>query len=227
MAGIIIRFASVVAAALATCPAPTGAWTPQGHNPPASESPGPRNGHRMANDRTRKEAVLFGGVGPGATAMGDTWVFGNGSWRRAATDGPAPRAWHSMAYLPQERVTILFGGRGADGRSLADTWAWDGTQWRELDVSGPPARDHHAQAFDPASRGILLFGGIQREVDLWRYLVISRWSVAAIRSQWSVTAGRTCHDSGCQRRPPVWRSRASKQDSGRHLEVGIGSLAAG
>ena len=95
------------------------------------ERPEARQGFGMAYDQVRREVVLFGGLSANGEALGDTWLWNGGQWRRVEGDGPSPRSETYMAYDVARGVTVLFGGdpEEADGRLLGDTWEWDGSRW--------------------------------------------------------------------------------------------------
>ena len=95
------------------------------------ERPEARLAFGMAYDQLRREVVLFGGLSANNEALGDTWLWNGGQWRRVDGDGPSPRSETYMAYDVERGVTVLFGGdpEEADGRLLGDTWEWDGSRW--------------------------------------------------------------------------------------------------
>jgi hypothetical protein len=103
------------------------------------ERPEARHSFGMAYDQLRREVVLFGGFSANREALGDTWVWNGGQWRRVEGDGPSPRSETYMAYDVERGVIVLFGGdpEEPDGRLLGDTWEWDGLRWTRRDIREP------------------------------------------------------------------------------------------
>jgi cysteine-rich repeat protein len=139
-----------------------GAWRPV-----RDAVPGGRQHAAIASDRTRGEAVLFGGFddqlfGP----RGDTWRYAGGSWTELSPPtSPAPRTDAAMAFDEAAgEAYLLFGS--ADGETALDEmWAWDGVTWRELALPAvgarhPAPRRWHTLAWDGAAQRLVLFGGL-------------------------------------------------------------------
>jgi hypothetical protein len=100
------------------------------------ERPGPRHSFALAYNEVRREVVLFGGLGANEEALGDTWLWNGGQWRRVEGDGPSPRFDTYMAYDVERGVSVLFGGISGDAENslLGDTWEWDGSRWTRRDA---------------------------------------------------------------------------------------------
>ena len=101
--------------------------------------PSPRWTHTMVLDRSRHEAIVFGGFG----ADNAVWVFSfdTHAWKRITpSSGPGPRASPAaIADLARDRM-IIVGGLHA-GKPLAEVWSFSfATQtWSHL-VEGPSPR---------------------------------------------------------------------------------------
>lgn len=124
-------------------------------------SPGPRRGHAVAYDSTRKRLVLHGGERGGLMTMfaDRTWVLDQTKWSDLGGGGPSPRAHAAMVDMPNRQRVVLFGGRTKDGPDRG-TWLWDGKMWLDTQIQdGPSPRFDHAMAFDEASGKVLLHGG--------------------------------------------------------------------
>ena len=101
----------------------------------ATQGPGARGLASMTYDRTRKQVVLFGGLGapkgPDVPRpyFNDTWLWNGSIWREVAAAGPPPpRFGAAMAYDAARNRTVLYGGR-RDDKSI---WEWDGRRWEEV-----------------------------------------------------------------------------------------------
>lgn len=103
--------------------------------------------------------VLFGGIeggiGPGANAVGDTWIWTGSSWQLvcdgvATPCGPAPRGFAAFPTInspdPARAGSFLAGGLdlvfGGDGTNTAfrDLWFWSAQSmtWRQLESPWGP-----------------------------------------------------------------------------------------
>lgn len=96
------------------------------------------------DDATR--FVVHGGLGAGATTLGDTWVFDPMAmtWTSAAMSGPGPRA--HATFLAGASPPVLFGGANGVAH-FDDLWELDpvaGTWAQRAAPAGPPQRRHAA-----------------------------------------------------------------------------------
>jgi hypothetical protein len=126
--------------------------------------PGPRGRayHKIVYDRSRKEAILFGGIvkivgNIPYDYIGKTWSYDGTVWRKVATSGPAGRELFGMAYDSDRQVIVLHGGYRWD-RVRRDTWEWDGTTWTKRSTKGPRLAGH-SLVYDPVLKKCILFGG--------------------------------------------------------------------
>lgn len=100
--------------------------------------------------------VLFGGVGGGGTALGDTWDWDGTRWFRHAVPGPPGRRRHTMTTVGDK--VLLFGGESYVSSQLNDLWEWNGTVWNQRNpITSPPPRNQHGAAALGSS--LLIFGG--------------------------------------------------------------------
>lgn len=145
---------------------PGGSWQPL---PPG---PSARTGHEMAwmPQRTDVELVMFGGVDASGVALGDTWVFQNGSWSlQSPTVQPPARFGHVLAADYLRGCLVMYGGMDSSGRLYRDVWEWDGSDWRQSTVSGgPSARWGHAASYDFRLEKVVVIGGVGKN-DTWDY----------------------------------------------------------
>lgn len=138
--------------------------------------PGPWDHHAASYDASRREMVVFGGVGSQGPRS-DTWLWNGRRWRQAPTgaDSPPPLYHHAMAYDARRGRTVLFGGVLPDDAPRSDqVWEWDGERWERRAVEGasPTGRSHHRLAYDPVRGEVVLFGGnIRGQVfgDTWSW----------------------------------------------------------
>lgn len=135
-------------------------------------TPTVRQRSASAYDLSRKEIVLFGGLGASGR-LADTWTY-NGVTYTLKSPGTSPTARdnHTMAYDVKRDVTLLFGGDTDSGLS-SETWEWDGTNWALQSPSTvPAAREGHAIVFDSLHEKILMFGGLTgggASAETWEY----------------------------------------------------------
>lgn len=104
--------------------------------------------------------VLFGGLGPHAIEINDTWTFDGSGWSRVDSPQPPSRRTNGCVAplgIGNGAAVVLFGGLGADG-PLGDTWRFDGTTWSQLEPPvAPPARMDASMA--ALGDRVVLFGG--------------------------------------------------------------------
>ncbi|MGL4552024.1 MAG: Kelch repeat-containing protein [Gemmataceae bacterium] len=125
--------------------------------------PSPRCGHAMAFDEAAGVTVLFGGVGPGDRALGDTWFFDDDGWRPTGGRSPSPRRYAAFAYHPVLRGCVLHGGSEDDrGRTMyGDSWLLRDGRWERLDALFRTApRDDHGLAYHDAAGALVMSDGV-------------------------------------------------------------------
>ncbi|HUY85916.1 MAG TPA: fibronectin type III domain-containing protein, partial [Acidimicrobiales bacterium] len=129
------------------------------------------------------DVVLFGGLDPSASALGDTWIWDGTAWtQQHPLHSPGARYDAAITYDPLNAQTVLFGGLNSSGQPLGDTWTWNGSDWTQvMPKTSPPARigasmstspSIHLPSVPPGSNGgishdegnnsysdVLLFGG--------------------------------------------------------------------
>jgi hypothetical protein len=150
-------------------------------------SPSPRNSVQgLAYDAGRADVVLFGGEGPGATSLGDTWTWDGTSWSQAQPAGsPSARGFLVVAYDVARGETVLFGGHAAFQSSMSDTWTWNGNTWtQKAPATSPPARSSSGMAADTIRSQLILFGGVQQTAgpvfdDTWAWNGVD-WSLQSL-----------------------------------------------
>ena len=99
-------------------------------------NPGAVVGHALAYDRTRNEAILFGGIF--AVSTSDTFRYRNEKWTRATSNNePAPRSLPLMVYDPVRNVTLMYGGVNST-TEFVDFWQHDGARWSAIQAEGTP-----------------------------------------------------------------------------------------
>lgn len=141
----------------------------------ATEGPSGRGRTAMVYDATRRQVVLFGGVGAEPARgepqpfFGDTWVWENQHWRRVADHGPKARYAHGMAYDQRAGVVLMYGGAGAfrGTANFADMWKWDGARWTEIVLTGPTPghRYQPVMVYDRKRGRTVLYGGLDGKDD--------------------------------------------------------------
>jgi hypothetical protein len=146
------------------------------------ESPAPRFGSAIAEDRAKRRLYLFGGE-DGVTFYNDTWRFDFKSmtWR-LQDDGAsiAPTARYGLGgSLDDNDKFVISHGFTFEGR-FDDTWTFDTREkiWTDTSPAAetrPLKRCLHELAHDPESGQIILFGGCSSgygpcpQGDLWSY----------------------------------------------------------
>jgi hypothetical protein len=126
----------------------------------------------MAYDVLHGTVVLFGGDGPNASLMNDTWEWGGVNWiQRTPTHSPLPAAGSPLDYDPVHSRVLLCGGPNEQ----VLLWDWDGVDWTDRTPAlSPPDRNAHAIAFDSVRDRLVLFGGAMGGVgatfgDTWQW----------------------------------------------------------
>ncbi|HXQ49206.1 MAG TPA: PKD domain-containing protein [Thermoplasmata archaeon] len=134
-----------------------GNWTQMSptSTPPTTQSGG------MVYDPTLGEFVLFGG-NSGGGALGDTWVYSDGTWTdltSTLTTAPAARWYFGFTWDAADHYALLFGGR--DGSTdMNDTWAFNATGWHDIATSqAPPLMTTSRLVYDASDGYVWLYGG--------------------------------------------------------------------
>ncbi len=158
-------------------------------------SPSARSYAAMTYDARDGYVLLFGGMSPAGTALGDTWEFQNGNWTQISTSAaPSPRYGAMMAYDNATGFVVLYGG-AAGTTHFSDTWTFQGGVWTELSVRHPPtARAFGGLAWDSKTGYVVLFGGTTGSAalgDTWKF-VSGQWTqlkltTASPPADWGMT----------------------------------------
>jgi len=144
----------------------------------ATGGPAARGRTAMAYDARRRQVVLFAGVSAPSgsdqsqTFFGDTWIWQDRKWRKAADSGPRGRYAHGMVFDERAGVVLLYSGAGAHrGAPLEDMWQWDGGKWTEIPLTGPTPgfRYQPVMVYDRARQKTVLVGGIGGPADTWEW----------------------------------------------------------
>ena len=182
--GAVLMFGGIPPGGAA--PWPTDTWRLDGDTWTRVSADGPAGRARtaLAYDSRRRQVVLFGGVSasPGPQQpqafLDDTWIWENGSWRKAAEGGPRGRYAHGMVFDERAGVVLLYSGAAAHKNApLSDMWQWDGARWTEIALTGPTPgyRYQPVMVFDPVRGRTVLYGGIEgSRNDTWEWDG-SRW----------------------------------------------------
>jgi Galactose oxidase, central domain len=122
--------------------------------------PSPRSNESVVWDAADGYYLLYGGETPTGVALGDTWVFANGTWTQEhPRQSPGPRFGTGIAYDAAGGYVLLFGGANASG-PVGGTWRYAGGQWTQYEGANPYAREFPGMAYDPAIPAVVLLGGI-------------------------------------------------------------------
>src|SRR5262245_3746560 len=110
----------------------------------------------MCLDIVRQRIVLFGGYGPGGSALADTWEFDGETWRqRSVVGGPPGSFGHALAYDLFRLRTVLFG-------ATTGSWEWDGTTWSRPTLTVvPSARSYAPMVLDFVRGKLVMYGGVE------------------------------------------------------------------
>ncbi|CAI9114568.1 OLC1v1015318C1 [Oldenlandia corymbosa var. corymbosa] len=200
--------------------------------------PPPRGAH-AACSIDKKKMLIFGGIGPSGTRLGDTWMLelsenlSCGTWLQImACPSPPSRSGHTLTHIGGEN-SILFGGRGSRYDVLEDVWLFEGGypgqwRWRHIvfDLQSIPQglslpRVGHSATLILGGR-LLIYGGEDsyrhRKDDFW-VLDIKMHPTISLKmwKRWKATGNK-----------PMCRSfhRACADDSGRYLYV-LGGMVDG
>ena len=136
-------------------------------------SPSARSFMGMAYDAKDGYVLLFGGISPSGTALGDTWEFLNGNWTQLhPSTSPAARYGAMMTYDVADGYILLFGGQSGS-TYYSDSWTFVGGSWTQLVGSSPSARAFGGLAWDNKTGYTVLFGGTSGTAalgDTWKFL---------------------------------------------------------
>lgn len=118
----------------------------------------------MAYDPSYPGVVAFGGITATSSALGDTWVFQNGTWTDltgSLTTAPSARWGAGLTYDPDLGGLVLFGGRDGFGNIFNDTWLFNSTGWHNLSIAHAPSprTPYWSMVYDAADAEVVLFGG--------------------------------------------------------------------
>ncbi len=73
--------------------------------------------------------IAFGGSGPSANGVSDTWSWDGSTWTQLSPSTTPPARFRPfMAYDPIAGRVVMFGGRHAAVQHV-DTYIWDGSDW--------------------------------------------------------------------------------------------------
>jgi hypothetical protein len=176
--GGVLLFGGIPSARSGAWPAFTLALDGDAWREVATDGPAARGRTALAYDSRRRQVVLFGGVSAPSgstqaqTFFGDTWIWQDGRWRKAADAGPRGRYAHGMVFDERAGVVLLYSGAAAHRDApLADMWQWDGERWTEiaLDGSTPGYRYQPVMVYDRARQRTVLYGGIGGAADTWEW----------------------------------------------------------
>ncbi|MFI5286270.1 MAG: hypothetical protein ACHQ4F_08115 [Candidatus Dormibacteria bacterium] len=131
-------------------------------------------GYTAAADPGSRHVVVFGGIRPPETFLGDTWGWDGSTWHLldSGTSGPPP-GQASMAWDPALDTMVLMPASS----SGADTWTWSGTHWidhRQPDPYLPTGVLN--LSFDPATQvlmgvgfGSIVSGAFGAPTETWTW----------------------------------------------------------
>ena len=146
-------------------------------------SPSARSSAALSDDPADGGVLLFGGSSLTSfawpTSDGDTWLYAQGHWNRAATNQsvhPSARFGAAMAYDASDHYVLLFGGQASVGGSYSsETWSFAYGTWSKVSpAKSPTARTSAAMAYDSGDGVTLLYGG---------------WNSATVTDGWTYKAG--------------------------------------
>jgi hypothetical protein len=131
---------------------------------PSTLAPSPRTDAAMLYDGDR--TILFGGLAPDFSWLGDTWIWDGDAWTPVATAVSAPPLEQPILVSGSAGPLLFSGGLNTTGE--AELWRWIGSDWERADQASPDrprARVATAAASDPISGELVLFGGFEYDPD--------------------------------------------------------------
>ena len=157
----------------------TWAFTDGAWEQVATEGPEPvRWPAAMASDPDGR-VVLYGGhqvVDEDAPlAVGDTWVWQRGRWRRVAGAGAPGPLVNAGSVVHPDHGLLLVGGGDDRGRQRGRAWRWTGSGWDPLPSDLFPPRQAFGLGYDPVRDVVVLTGGLvepgstDRLQDTWEW----------------------------------------------------------
>jgi hypothetical protein len=126
-------------------------------------APSPRCGHCLAYDEQAGVAVLFGGIKPDDTPLGDTWLFDGVSWKGVNGPSPPARRYAAFAYDPDLNGCLLHGGAEDDHgrRTFGDAWLFQDNTWKRLGRSfETDPRDDHGLGYHRRAKRLVMLEGV-------------------------------------------------------------------
>ena len=127
----------------------------------------------MTYDAKDGYALMFGGSNPGGW-LGDTWAFGNGTWKPIAAAGSVPQAQYgqAMAYDSQSGTVVMVQSIASPTPPSAKTWTYSAGNWSGAAAPSALApRTYESMADDPALGEVVLYSGQTGSwpADTWAY----------------------------------------------------------
>ncbi|HTT25613.1 MAG TPA: kelch repeat-containing protein, partial [Thermoplasmata archaeon] len=183
--------------------------------------PSARLSTSLAYDPSIQSLVLFGGKGPNATYLSDTWTFSGGAWTNVtatAGPGPSPRASMAIAWDAADGYLVGYGGVEPNASLVGNasgsttTWVFDGATWSGFlnpTNSSPP--NLGALAYDSSDSRLIYFGGLSS------YHNATAWS--ASNATWSFAAGIWTNLTGTTKGDPGPALSPGLVDNGRDGSV--------
>ncbi len=170
-------------------------------------------------DRTRREALFFGGQAPAPSARLDVWDGGAWTSLGAVRTTPAPpRYWHAATYDSRRSVVVVFGGTPESGAS-DELWELDTHTWQWANRTPTPRPPSWASARLLSSLEYLP----SRDVSLLLGGQLSAGGLADGLSEWRSDAGTFTFVTPAPRPLPS-RNGALAYDSARDRVLLYGGL---
>jgi hypothetical protein len=112
---------------------------------------------RMVFDSAKREVILFSGLDPFETPVGETWSWNGKKWKLLSENGPASRGHFGFVYDPDHEQILLYGGYTS--APTDEFWAWKDGAWQKIDFPGPGTLSHFGMAYDTTANALYIFGG--------------------------------------------------------------------